>query len=209
MDTVPNNDIVTAAITALAAFHPTDAEQVENMLLFWVRRHEMTAGDLAEIQNRMFPLDQVSSDGSPEKVAGARIDVADVRELARRVAAAGFAINPDGDPSYLVERINELLAEGVTPTPPESEWVEFPARCAAWCTGKHVTDGQFRDCESEEMFVPRHGDRVVCVNIGTTFNRATGIGTPALVRLEDYSFTPQYARHLAQLLVRAADLLDG
>lgn len=58
MSNVPNDAIVQAAITALAPFYPTDAEQVQNMLLFWVRRAEMTDVDLAEIVKRMFPLDE-------------------------------------------------------------------------------------------------------------------------------------------------------
>lgn len=134
-------------------------------------------------------------------------DVA-VREFARRAEALGFAIDPAGDPTYLVERINALLAEGVTPTPPESEWSELPA-CPSWCTGRHDDDGQFRDCASEEMFVPWAGDKVAVVCVESTFNRATGVSTPVQVRVEDYLFNPQYARHLARLLVRAADLIDG
>lgn len=137
-----------------------------------------------------------------------KIPESTVRGLATQIAELGFAINPDGDPSYLVERINTLLAEGVTPTPPESEWEQPPA-CRPWCTGKHVDDGQFRDCASEETFAPRADGRVVSVNVESTFNRATSVSTPVAVRLEDYLFHPQYARHLAQLLIRAADLAES
>lgn len=136
-----------------------------------------------------------------------RINDSEVRRIAGRLAELGFAINPDGDPSYLVERINALLAEGVTPTPPESEWIQPPA-CQSWCTGRHNDDGQYRECTSEEMFVPQAGDKVAVVCVETAFNRATGLGTPAQVRVEDYLFSPQYARHLARLLVRAADLIE-
>lgn len=142
---------------------------------------------------------------------GDRIYDSEVREFARRAAAHGFAIDPDGDMSYLVERINTVLAEGVTPTPPESEWVEPPA-CRPWCTQEHRSEqiGEpYRDCESEEMFVPQHPDRVACVNVITTFNKATGIGSPVLVRLEDLEFNSRYARQLAQLLIQAADLADS
>jgi len=148
--------------------------------------------------------------GTPHAVPAkpdTRIGDGEVRRFAARLDELGFAINPDGDPSYLVERINALLAEGVTPTPPESEWAPPPA-CPSWCTGRHDDDGQFRDCSSEEMFVPQYRDGVACVDVGTTFNRATGLSTPVLVRVEDYSFNSKYARHLARLLVQAADLAD-
>lgn len=137
-----------------------------------------------------------------------RIDDSEVRQFAGRLVELGFAINPDGDPSYLVERINTLLAEGVTPTPPESEWTQPPA-CPTWCTGKHDDDGQFRDCSSEDAFVPQAGDKVAVVCVETTFNRATGRGTPVRVRLEDSLFNPHHARHLATLLMRAADLIES
>jgi hypothetical protein len=55
MSTVPNAIIVAAAVAALAPFFPKDREQVADMLLFWVRRHELTAADLVEVQDRMFP----------------------------------------------------------------------------------------------------------------------------------------------------------
>jgi hypothetical protein len=149
-----------------------------------------------------------------EKYVPARtpeIKVADVRQLARRVADAGFDIDPDGDPTYLVERINALLTVGVPPTPPESEWAPFPV-CPGWCTGEHRgEDEQFRDCESEEMFVPalQGGGGTICVNLGRAFNRATGLSGPEVVRLDDYEFTSQYARRLGQLLIRAADLQEA
>jgi hypothetical protein len=140
--------------------------------------------------------------------SGERINDRDLRELATRLADLGFAINPDGDPTYLVERINALLAQGVTPTPPESEWAQPPA-CPRWCTGRHVDDGQFRDCQSEEMFVPGRDDKVVRVDVSTTFNRATGRSTPTVVRMEDTEVSAQYARHLARLLDKAADLIEA
>lgn len=59
MDTVPNNNIVTAAITALATFEPETPERATDMLRSWVRRAEMTEVDLAEVQNRMFPADDL------------------------------------------------------------------------------------------------------------------------------------------------------
>lgn len=196
------SEIVADAMVALVADNPQTPELAEDLLRFWVRRSEMTDADVTEVCRRLFPKPPTDRPG---------IDIADVRQLARQVAAAGFAIDPDGDPTYLVGRINVLLAEGVTPTPPESEWVQPPA-CPAWCTGRHQgeTFGEhYRDCESEEMFVPQYGNGVACVNVATTFDRATGRATPVLVRVEDMEFTPQYARHLAVLLVRAADLIDG
>ena len=199
-----NDTIVEAAMIALAAFHPETPEQAADMLLFWIRRHEMTDADVAEVTARMFPVAR-TLEIQPN---GSLVPDGTVRRLARQLADGGFAINPDGDPSYLVERINTLLAEGVEPTPPRSEWAEQPA-CEPWCTGEHIDDGQFRDCTSEETFVPQANDKVVCVDVATTFNRATGLSTPVLVRVEDYSFNPQYARHLATLLVRAADLADA
>lgn len=50
-----NDTIVEAAITALAPFHPESREDAANMLLFWMRRSEMTDLDLVEVQQRMFP----------------------------------------------------------------------------------------------------------------------------------------------------------
>jgi hypothetical protein len=50
-----NEEIVTAAQIALTCFHPADAEQAGNMLLFWVRRQELTHLDVAEVLRRMFP----------------------------------------------------------------------------------------------------------------------------------------------------------
>lgn len=47
--------IVDDAVKALALHHPQSAEQVEDLLLFWVRRAELTPEDIAEVQNRMFP----------------------------------------------------------------------------------------------------------------------------------------------------------
>lgn len=188
----PTRPIVEAAVAALALFHPTDPEQAMNMLTLWVRRDELTDSDLVEIQDRMFP--EVSDSCSPGTVAG--INDTEVRQIAARLAELGFAIDPAGDPTYLVERINTLLSEGVTPTPPESEWSQPPA-CPPWCTGKHADDGQFRDCESEDMFVPQYDDLVASVCAGTTFDRATGVSSPTLVRVEDYRFTPQYARRPA------------
>jgi hypothetical protein len=58
VSTVPtpiNAELVMAAITALAPFYPKDREQVADLLLFWVRRHELTVADLVEVQDRMFP----------------------------------------------------------------------------------------------------------------------------------------------------------
>jgi hypothetical protein len=58
MDTVPtpviNENIVQAAMIALAYFKPTSAEEAASMLLFWVRRAEMTDADVAEVGERMF-----------------------------------------------------------------------------------------------------------------------------------------------------------
>jgi hypothetical protein len=190
-----------AAVTALEAWSVDSPERAARLLQSWARRPEMTDGDVVVVLDAMFPAGDPSEDVT-------RIDYSEVRRFAARLVELGCAINPDGDPTYLVERISALLAEGVTPTPPESEWAQFPA-CPSLCTGAHDEDGQFRDCESEEMFVPQHGDRVVCVNVGTTFNRATGLSTPVLVRLEDHAFTPRYARRLALELIRAADLVDG
>lgn len=50
-----NDTIVEAAMIALAAFHPETPEQAADMLLFWIRRHEMTDADMAEVTARMFP----------------------------------------------------------------------------------------------------------------------------------------------------------
>jgi hypothetical protein len=55
MSTVPNAVIVAAAITALAPFYPRDRQQVADMLLFWIRRAELTAADIVEVQDQMFP----------------------------------------------------------------------------------------------------------------------------------------------------------
>jgi hypothetical protein len=140
--------------------------------------------------------------------SASRIDIATVREFARRAAGWGFAIDPDGEPAYLVERINALLAEGVPPTPPESEWFEPPV-CEPWCTGRHDDDGQFRDCSSEEFFVPQADDKVAMVCVESTFNRVTSLMSPVRVRVEDFLFHPKYARQLAELLIRAADLAEA
>jgi hypothetical protein len=147
-----NDTIVTAAIKALAIFEPAEPEQAVDMLRFWVRRAEMTEVDLAEVQNRMFPI------------------------------------------------VEDELAE--------------PPACPPWCTGAHLAEHQgvpeVRQCESEEMFVPMLKNGVAGVNIERIFDRITGRYTRYdNVRLEDFEFTPQYARHLARLLVRAADLIDG
>lgn len=131
-----------------------------------------------------------------------------LRRVARQIADAGFLIDPDGDPSYLVERINTLLAEGVEPTPPESEWHQPPA-CKPWCTGKHDDDGKYRDCASEDVFVPQANDHVASVCVESSFSRVTGLRTPVRVRLEDYLFNPHHARHLARLLIEAADLAES
>lgn len=50
-----NEDIVQAAMIALAAFHPETPEQAADMLLFWRRRAELTEADIAEVGDRMFP----------------------------------------------------------------------------------------------------------------------------------------------------------
>lgn len=55
MDTVPNEDIVTAAIIALRPCLPATAEQAVDLLLFWRRRDELTVADVAEVCARMFP----------------------------------------------------------------------------------------------------------------------------------------------------------
>jgi hypothetical protein len=132
-----------------------------------------------------------------------------VRGIAARLADAGYDIDPTAAVALLYTRIDELLAEGSAPRIPESEWFPLPT-CPGWCTGVHRgDDGQFRDCESEETFVPQLGDHVAGVVVGATFDRATGRFGPEAVRLEDYEFSPRYARHLGRLLIRAADLLDG
>lgn len=147
----------------------------------------------------------------PDTAERPKISESELRRVANRLVDLGFAINPDGHPGYLVERINALLAEGVEPLPPESEWKPLPA-CPPFCAGVHPDDGQFRDCASEEIYVPivdydgRPG--VVAVDVATTFDRATGRSTSVDVRVEDYRFTPQAARRLAVELMRAADLAE-
>lgn len=58
------DSIVADAIRALTVYQPQSPQQAADMLLFWVRRHEMTDVDLAEIQRRMFP--NVMPDDSTE-----------------------------------------------------------------------------------------------------------------------------------------------
>lgn len=133
--------------------------------------------------------------------------------IAVQLAAAGYDIDPGGDVQQLTDRINGLLAEGVEPTPPESEWRQPPA-CPTWCAGEHrgeEVDDRFRDCESEEMFAPtlEGGGGSISVALGTTFDRATGQQGRIAVRLDDYQLTSQYARHLGRLLIRAADLMEA
>ncbi|WP_030437399.1 hypothetical protein [Actinoplanes subtropicus] len=201
-----NDSIRTAAAEALTAWGVASPEDTARLLQSWGRRKEMTDADVVAVLDALFPDPHAVTTKS-----GGRIPEASIREFARRAADAGFAINPDGDPSYLVERINVLLAEGVEPTPPESEWAEPPA-CPAWCTGEHRSEqfGEpYRDHESPEMFVPRQEDRVACVNVVSTFNRATGLSTPVVIRVEDLEFNSRYARQLAQLIIRAADLADS
>ncbi|MEV6348582.1 hypothetical protein [Actinoplanes sp. NPDC051851] len=188
---------VQAALSALRHLQPIDRTAAIAILSLWAHRDEI---DIERVVTYYF------AGYSP---AGPRISEVDLRAFASRAADLGFAIDPDGDPAYLVSRLNALLSEGVAPTPPESEWVQPPA-CPAWCNGTHPDDGQFRDCSSEDTFVPQVGENgVVSVNVETTFNRATGVRTAPKVRLEDYLLMPQYARHLGQLLIRAADLIDG
>jgi hypothetical protein len=55
MSTVPNAIIVAAAITALAPFYPRDRQQVADLLLFWIRRGELTPVDITAVQDQMFP----------------------------------------------------------------------------------------------------------------------------------------------------------
>jgi len=136
-----------------------------------------------------------------------------VRGVAVQLAHAGYDIDPGGDVQQLTDRINELLAEGTEPTPPESEW-RLPPACPAWCAGEHrgeEIDDRFRDCESEEMFAPtlEGGGGSISVALGTTFDRATGEQGRIAVRLDDYQLTSQYARHLGRLLIRAADLMEA
>lgn len=136
---------------------------------------------------------------------------ATIRGVAVRLALMGYDIDPGQDVPVLHARIDELLAEGTEPTPPQSEWHRPPA-CPAWCAGEHrgeEIDDRFRDCESEEMFAPtvEGGGGSISVALGTTFDRATGKQGRIAVRLDDYQLTSQYARHLGRLLIRAADLL--
>lgn len=57
-----NDSIVEAAITALGPFHPETPQQAADMLLFWRRRAELTAADVAEVCERMFPAAAPSPD---------------------------------------------------------------------------------------------------------------------------------------------------
>lgn len=58
-----NDSIVEAAITALAPFHPESAQQAADMLLFWARRAELTAADITEVGERLFPSTRPADDG--------------------------------------------------------------------------------------------------------------------------------------------------
>lgn len=188
-----------AAVNALAAWTVDSPEQAAQLLQSWRRWPEMLDADVAAVLEAMFPVTTVTVDGPRTR---------ELREFARRAADAGFDIDPGASVGELTDRVNALLAEGV-PTVDESTWEDWPTSCPTWCTRRHVDDGQFRDCTSEEMFVPQADDKVTMVCVESTFNRATGLYTPEQVRVEDYLFNSKYARHLAQLLVRAADLIDG
>jgi hypothetical protein len=52
---IVNESVVADAIRALGPFRPTTPRQATDMLLFWVRRRELTDADMSAVTEAMFP----------------------------------------------------------------------------------------------------------------------------------------------------------
>lgn len=104
--------------------------------------------------------------------------------------------------------------EGCTTCNPEPTFE--PPACPTWCTGEHVGDDPamelgIRECRSTPAYVPDYKRTAHGVDALRTFDRFSGrmLRDEGVVSLDDLEFTPKQARLLADLLVRAADLVDG
>jgi hypothetical protein len=206
VSTVPtpiNAELVIAAITALTAFFPKDREQVADMLLFWVRRHELTEADIVEVQDRMFPAEASRRDGYAEGYLDALDAVKKIRDEQRSAA-----LSPTPAERFLDETAARWERE-------HQEWLAKFNTCPAWCTLTHDPEDDVRDGMALHMG-DDHTDetvrklldahtlevRVARLDILTEDLAGSPIGTPNLhVRIDAELTTWEQAAELARVIL--------
>lgn len=211
MSTVPNAVLVAAAITALTPFHPRDREQVADMLLFWIRRHELTETDIVAIQDRMFPASTEYGDGYAAGYLDAIDAVKRMRDEQRRPA-----LSPTPARQFLDETAARWERE-------HQEWLAKANACPAWCTLTHDPEDDARDGMALHMGYDHTDDtvrklldahtlevRVARLDILTEDLAGERTGTPNLhVRIDAELTTWQQAAELARTILDAFDYVPG
>ncbi|GIF11637.1 DUF6907 domain-containing protein [Actinoplanes teichomyceticus] len=217
MSTVPPTaipNVINEAIKALKPFAPADREQAENMLLFWRRRAELTPETTEQVLDRLFPADDAPDMENPDVREGYVAGYLDAIAVATRLYAEK---RDQGDKGvHRADAPGEGEKGYAFVRTPASKLIDPPA-CPSWCDGVHLSEqdsDEFRDCTSEEVFVPvrRAGERgceVFQINAVRTFNKIVGKLSRPMIQMEDYDLLPREARALARELIHAADLIDG
>lgn len=128
-----NDSIVETAVTALAPFHPQSREQVADMLLFWVRRHELNPYLVEEIQNRLFP--EVTPDDSTEYGRG----------YADGYLAGIAAVKVETPTTPVEQLIDETVERWRLEDQEMMRRVARPDDCPDWCVIDHIHDDERDD----------------------------------------------------------------
>jgi hypothetical protein len=178
-----NDSIVDQAVTALAPFHPESREQAADMLLFWIRRAELTEQDITAVQDRLFPP-------AKDQQAEASGDYGDGYTTGY-LDAISATVRLRADNAKLARLREQLLA------------------CPDWCTLDHSDDDP---ADPIYNLILHTSDAHACgLRVSRTDCPQEGrIGTPSLAGRIDVELTSwQEAAELAHAILDGFGYLEG